>query len=385
MTEKLYDLDPYLHTFSATVVDCIAVEDGYEIVLDRTAFFPEGGGQYGDTGTVGFAEIFDTQIRDGVIYHRSSSPIEKGSAVECQIDWDLRFPRMRNHSGEHVVSGIIHREFGYENVGFHMSNDRMTMDYSGELTEQDLLFVESAANKVVAENREIFCDYPPQDVLETLNYRSKKDLTEAVRIVTVDGIDTCACCAPQVGHTGEIGGIFIVDAMRWKGGTRLTVRCGDWATEEYRLLRKDEKALCALFSAPRGEVFPAAEKLARDYADLRRQYNTILKENALMKLESLSYTQGNVCFLSPCSEADVMRAVANGGVEKCSGAFVCLFGNDTEGYRYIIASSVPCLREKAKEINLALKGKGGGSDTMIQGSFSATEMEIREFFKEFAI
>ncbi len=384
MTEKLYDTDAYLASFSATVLDCIPVDGGFDVVLDRTAFFPEGGGQYGDTGTLNGIPVTDTQIRDGIIYHRTNQPIPAGQPVEGALNWEERFRRMQNHSGEHIVSGIVHARLGYENVGFHLGEGFMTMDYSGELSAEDLIRVEEAANRAVWENREIVCRYPSEAELKALSYRSKKELKEAVRIVTVDGVDRCACCAPHVKNTGEIGGIYVVDAIKWKGGTRVTVRCGEDSYGEYSLLRADEKALSALFSAPRGQIFAAAEKLQKDYADLRRQYHLLQKESALLQLGALPFAEGNLCFCSPCAEADVMRAVANEGIKKCTGCFVCLSGDDGAGYRYVIAASGN-LRAKAKEINASLSGRGGGSDTMIQGSFSATEAQIREYFKEFQI
>ncbi len=385
MTEKLYDTDPYLKSFSATVLECISSEDGYEVILDRTAFFPEGGGQYGDIGALGGVPVTDTQIRDGKIYHQTLAPLSVGSTVEGVLDWDERFRRMQNHSGEHVVSGIVHRLFGYENVGFHLSDREMTMDYNGEFTPEDLRNIEAISNRTVWENREITCRYPSSEELKTLEYRSKKELTEAIRIVTVEGVDVCACCAPHVKRTGEIGGIYIVDAIRWKGGTRLTVRCGKDAYDEYCTLRQDEKFLSALFSAPRGQISPAAEKLHQEYADLRRCHSLLLKENALLKLNQISFCEGNLCFLLPDADSDTLRAAANEGVKKCTGVFVSLSGNDADGYRYVLISSTPGLREKAKEINAVLSGRGGGSDTMLQGSFAATKQAIYDYFKEFQI
>ena len=385
MTEKLYDTNAYLKTFSATVVDCIPKDDGYLVVLDRTAFFPEGGGQYGDTGSIGGVPVFDTQIREGVIFHQTKEPIKVGTSLECQLDWNERFRRMQHHSGEHIVSGIVHSLFGFENVGFHLSDREMTMDYNGEFSADDLRRVEELSNRAVWENREILCRYPSEEELNRLQYRSKKELTEAVRIVTVDGVDVCACCAPHVKRTGEVGGISVVDAIRWKGGTRFTVRCGSDAYDEYCTLRRDEKSLSALFSAPRGQIFSVAEKLHQDYADLRRRYASLLKENALLQLNQLPSCEGNLCFLLPDGDTDTLRAAVNEGIKKCTGVVVCLSGNDTNGYRYVIGSNIPGLREKAKEINTALSGRGGGSDTMIQGSFSVSEQTIRDYFKEFQI
>jgi len=384
LTEKLYDADAYLQAFSAKVLSCVPAGEGFDVVLDRTAFFPEGGGQNGDTGTLGGARVTDAQIHGEVIYHRTDAPLTVGETVEGRIDFSERFRRMQNHSGEHIVSGIVHSLFGYENVGFHLGADSMTMDYSGELSPTDLEAVEVTANRAVWDNREILCRYPSAEELKTLSYRSKKELTGDVRIVTVKGIDVCACCAPHVKRTGEVGAIVITDAIRWKGGTRMTVRCGPDALAEYGKLRADERALSALFSAPRGENAFAAEKLQKDYSDLRRRYGLLQREIALLKLTQLPEGEKNLCFVLPDGDADTLRAAANEGVKKCTGAFVCLGGSDADGYRYVIAASGN-LRAKAKEINAALGGRGGGSETMIQGSFAASEAEIREYFKEFTI
>lgn len=384
LTEKLYDTDAYLQVFSAKVLSCVPVGEGFDVVLDRTAFFPEGGGQYGDAGSLGGVRVTDTQIRGEVIYHRTDVPLTVGETVEGQIDFFERFRRMQNHSGEHIVSGIVHSLFGYENVGFHLGADFMTMDYSGELSPTDLEAVEAAANRAVWDNREIICRYPAKEELKTLPYRSKKELTGAIRIVCVTGIDLCACCAPHVKRTGEVGAIVISDAIRWKGGTRLTVHCGPDALREHEKLRTDERALSALFSAPRGENASVAERMQRDFADLRRRYGLLQRDAALLRLAQLPEGEKNLCFVLPDGDADTLRAAANEGIKKCSGAFVCLTGADTEGYKYVIAASGN-LRAKAKEINAALQGRGGGSETMIQGSFAASEKEIRDYFKEFTI
>ncbi len=385
MTEKLYDADAYRSSFSATVQECIPVGETWDIVLDRTAFFPEGGGQYGDEGTLNGIPVTDTQIKEDVIYHRTSAPLTPGTTVEGEVDFALRFRRMQHHSGEHIVSGIVHRLYGYENVGFHLSDTEMTMDYNGLLTGEDLENIESLANRALWENRAVTCFYPTSDALKTLEYRSKKELSGPIRIVSVEGVDTCACCAPHVRKTGEIGGIFITDALHWKGGMRLTVACGDAALKAYSTLRKDEKSLASLFSAPMGQISAAAEKMKAEYEALRRAYNEILRESLLLKLDSLSQTQGNLCFFLPEGTGELLRTAANEGIGKCTGLFVALSGKDGQGYRYVIAAKTSGLKAKSNQINAALSGRGGGSDLMIQGSFSATEQQIRDYFKEFAI
>lgn len=383
MTEKLYDTDAYLSTFSAQVLSCTPWEDGYEIELDRTAFFPEGGGQYGDRGLLNGIAVSDTQMREERIFHRTSQPLPEGTQVTGQVDFARRFRHMQHHSGEHIVSGLVHSMFGFDNVGFHLGDGEMTMDYNRELSPADLDAVEKAANRALWDNREIRCEYPSSEELRSLQYRSKKELQGAVRIVTVEGIDVCACCAPHVKRTGEIGAIVITDALRWKGGTRITVRCGSDALAEYDRLRGDEKQLSALFSAPRGENAPAAERLMKEYGELRRAYGAVLKEKALLQISLLPQEPCGIFVLSD-GDLEVMRAAANEGIARGFSLFVCLSGSTGEGYKYVI-SAQGGLRPKAKEINAALGGRGGGSDTMLQGSFSASEQEIRDYFKEFTI
>ncbi len=384
MTEKLYDVDSYLSSFTATVLACLPAGNEWDIVLNRTAFFPEGGGQYGDVGTLGGIPVTDTQIKDNLIFHHTAVPLEVGKIIVGQVDFTTRFRRMQHHSGEHILSGLVCRLYGYENVGFHLSDKEMTMDYNGLLSAEDVERIEALANRTVWESRTVSCTFPSSEELTSLEYRSKKALEGPIRIVTVEGIDTCACCAPHVRKTGEIGGIYITDAIHWKGGMRLTACCGEKALDEYKTLRRDEKQLSSLFSAPAGQIATAAEKMKAEYEALRRRHNEVLKENLSFKLEKLPFTEGNLCFFFD-GDSDLLRAAANLGAGKCTGLFVALAGADGEGYRYVISSQIPCLRGKAKEINAALSGRGGGSDQMIQGSFLATQTQIRDYFKEFTV
>ncbi len=233
MTVKLYENDSYIKEFEATVISCEQTKDGYAVVLDKTAFFPEGGGQAADTGTLGNCTVNDVQISDGVVTHYTDKELNVGDKVIGTLNWDTRFARMQGHTGEHLVSGIIHTMFGYDNLGFHMSDKTLTLDPSGPLSAEDIKAVELAANKAVYENKEISVSYPTSEELERLDYRSKLDFTDGVRIVTIDGYDVCACCAPHVHRTGEIGVIKIIDFIQYKGGTRIEMVCGINALSDY--------------------------------------------------------------------------------------------------------------------------------------------------------
>lgn len=379
MTEKLYDLDSGLKVFSAVVRSCCPVGECFEILLDRTAFFPEGGGQRSDRGRLGDAVVSDVQLRAGEIVHISDRPLPEGARVTGVLDWTERFRKMQNHSGEHIVSGLIHRMFGFDNVGFRLGEREMTMDYNGVLSRDMLDRVEEAANRAVWENREIVCRYPSPEELKTLTYRSKKELSGPVRIVTVDGVDVCACCAPHVKRTGEIGGILIQNRMKWKRGTRIFVRCGSDALSEHQRLRRDAQAVSVLCSAPVGETCGAVQQLQLEMESLRHRIFELSRENALFRLRSMDGGESPCLFFSE-ADVDTMRFAADEGLKLRGGGFLCAVGTDSDGYRFLLRSDTLPLRSLSQELFQHLNGTGGGSDRMLQGRFAASEAQIREYF-----
>ena len=217
-TVKLFYEDSHMHEFNATVLSCQPDGNTYRVVLDRTAFFPEGGGQYGDIGTLNGVKVVDTREKDGIVYHRTEAPIEEGSTVHGSLDWEVRFERMQQHSGEHIISGIVHRRFGYENVGFHLGEDYCTMDFNGPITKEQLKEIEIEANEAIFRDIDILTTTPTKEELKNMEYRSKIEIEGQVRIVTIPGYDVCACCAPHLTKTGEIGLIKLVDMTNYKGG-----------------------------------------------------------------------------------------------------------------------------------------------------------------------
>ena len=254
MTKKLYDADSHLFEFDAAVLSCTPVKDRYAVTLDQTAFFPEGGGQYADTGKLDAARVLDVQEENGGIVHYTDRPLDVGAAVHGTLETEQRFRRMQNHSGEHIVSGLVHTLFGLDNVGFHLGDDDMTVDYNGTLTRDDLDRVETMANQVVARNIPILTQYPDPQILPTLQYRSKLELTENVRIVTIGDVDCCACCAPHVAFTGEIGVIKILDFERYKGGVRCHMLCGETALEDYRDKYRNVQSVSLALCVPQNET-----------------------------------------------------------------------------------------------------------------------------------
>ena len=380
MTLKLYDLDSHLKAFDAIVLNCEPAGERWRVILDRTAFFPEGGGQPADPGTLGGAQVLDVQEEPDGIAHYLSAPLKVGETVRGELDWPVRFRRMQSHTAEHLFCGFAHKRYGYENVGFHLGEDAVIFDLSGELTWAQLLELERLVNETIWADAPVKTEYPDPAQLPTMTYRSKLELTENVRIVTIEGYDVCACCAPHVQRTGEIGAAKIIDAMRHRGGMRVTILAGTDAQRDYDKRTEQVKALSNLLSAPRDEIVPAVEKLLQEKEDLERTLAERDRKLCDMRLRSLRATPGNLCIVDEFEDPVAMRELVNAGMELSGGVCAAFSGNDKDGYRYIIGSKNVDLRAEAKTINAALRGKGGGKPSMIQGSCEATRAEIEAYF-----
>ena len=387
-TEKLYYTDSHLMSFTADLLQCERLEDGrVAAVLDKTAFFPEGGGQPADTGRIGDARVLDVHEKGGRILHYLDRMPSGWEDVPCRLDADQRLRRMQNHSGEHVVSGLVHREFGYDNVGFHMGKDCMTIDFSGELTWEELLEIEKKANETVRSNLPITARFPAAEELATMTYRSKLELTENVRIVEIEGIDRCACCAPHVSSTGEIGIIKALSCERHRGGVRVELVCGMDALENFNARQRSVTEISNMLSARREEVSEAVDRLITERNSLKA--SLAASETALIRLLAASQAEGegNLLLINPCEKEGVVlsdvarRELVNLLVPKCGGLAAVLQGNDEAGYQYIIGSGKADLRAMTKEINAAISGRGGGKSEMIMGSCKAPAAAIKEYFE----
>ena len=386
-TEKLYDADAFCRVFSATVLSCSPAEGGsarFAVVLDRTAFFPEGGGQYADTGSLDAVRVLDVQIsEDGIITHYCDGALKTGSQVTGTLDWDQRYVRMQNHTGEHLVSGTVHRLYGLDNIGFHLGERDVICDFNGALSEDQLREVERVVNRAVWENVEVYAEYPDPALLPDLDYRSKLDLSEDVRLVTIPGYDVCACCAPHVARTGEVGLIKIVNSEKAHGGTRVHLLCGPWALDDYTVKQTNIMRIVDLTSTPQEETAAAVEALQTQNGNLTHALSQAQVKQAEIALSFLSAgpagESGNRLVYLPGLETDALRALANGGRDLTDGLFIALT-DAANGYRYIITAKDRPLSRLAKEFNEALSGRGGGRDEMIQGSFTASLEDIRAYF-----
>ncbi|MDO5110186.1 MAG: alanyl-tRNA editing protein, partial [Erysipelotrichaceae bacterium] len=371
--KELYDLNPYTKEFDAQVVSCNLNNDVYEIVLDRTAFYPEGGGQPADRGTLGTVNVLDVQEKAETIIHYCDAPLAEGTQVHGAIDWNRRFDLMQNHSGEHIVSGLIHQLYGYENVGFHMG-DVIQIDFNGPLNEEQLKDIETRANRIVMNNEEIIALFPDGEELKTLEFRSKKELKGVVRIIEIPGADVCACCGTHVKRTGEIGLIKLLGWQKHKKGVRVEMLSGMRALAYVQAAMAENHKVSVALSAKELETSSAVDALIRTSIrkDVRiREISSRLLDYRLAEMKEGMKLAAD--YVDPLDRTVLIR-YGNAMAEKAEIAAV-LSGSEDHWNYHIISRTVP-LKAKAAVLNAKLNGRGGGSEEMIQGSFNASKEEI---------
>lgn len=378
-TREIYYEDAYISSFEATVLSCLDSGKGfYNVILDSTAFFPEEGGQTSDVGTLTSeghppVRVSHASIKDGVITHRTDGPLEEGTTVRGAIDWEHRFSNMQQHTGEHIFSGIVSSEYGFDNVGFHLSDSEVTMDYSGPLSPEDIDAIEARVNRAIWENIEVLCRFPSSEELGSLEYRSKKELTGDVRIVIIPGYDACACCAPHVLRTGEVGLLKVVSCQNYKGGVRVSILCGKRAVAFLSEAHKLVTELSGFLTTGRDKVFESVTRQKDEIFKLKGELSQArekLTEYELKQILQDGSKKGAFLVKDDDLDGNEMRKVANALADKLPGISGVFVSGKEGSYRYILASGsdaedVRGLQEQLKE---AFGAKGGGSKEMVQGS-----------------
>lgn len=380
--EKLYYQVPYVREFQAQVVSCLEGKNHrYEVELDRTGFYPEGGGQSADTGFLNGIRVLDVQEKNGTVIHYIENPILEGTQVTGVIDWDRRYENMQQHSGEHLLSGLIHQHFGFDNVGFHMGKEEITIDFNGVLTMEQLEKVEEEANDMIYENLPVLETWPSPEELKTISYRSKKELTGDVRIIEIPGGDICACCGTHVRTTGEIGLIKVLGMIHYKGGVRISMLCGKKAWKDYQKKQKQITSLSVLLSAKPEQVVEAVEKLKKENGVKDGIQNQLYQQLFTWKTDQLPESSHALCLWEEGLEPVQIRRLCTMLYERRKGSRV-LVCSGTEGqYSYAMGSSTCDMRMLSKKMNGLLNGRGGGSVQMAQGTFFAEKEKIEEVWK----
>ena len=379
MTEKLYYENAYTKSFSACVLACSEGKKGYEVILDRSAFYPEGGGQPGDSGYLNNIRVFDTHEKGGEIVHYCAEAIEAGSTVEGKIDFERRFDFMQQHSGEHIVSGLIHEKFGCDNVGFHMGSDTVTIDFNCAISPEQLAEIEGKANAVIWENRPFNVLWPDENTLPTLPYRSKKALSGDVRIVECPGADMCACCGTHVSRAGEIGLIKLLSVHPFRDGVRIEMLSGKRAYAYVCTAVEQNGAVGALLSAKFDSTSAAVKRLQEETAAV--SYRLVGLENRLFGRLAEKYAgEDDVLIFEDDLSPDGLRRLADTVMSRCEGLVAVFSGSDETGYKYAICKRDADLRAMVKELNSSLNGRGGGKPHFAQGSVNCCRAEIESFF-----
>ena len=379
MTEKLYYADSFLTEFTARALSCEKSKNGWEVQLDRTAFYPEGGGQPSDHGTLGGAAVSDVRERDGVIYHTCDRALEVGSQAAGTIDFQRRFDFMQQHSGEHIVSGILCGRFHCDNVGFHIGHELVTIDFNAVLTAEDVQEVELLANQYIWEDHPIHVSWPSQAELDDLRYRSKKALSGAVRIVTWPEADCCACCGTHVRSSGQVGCVKLISCQKFREGVRIEMAAGGRALAYCNAIAQQNSQVSQLLSAKPTATAAAVERVQKELYTLRGRV-TALEESDFARKAQLYAGAGDVLLVEGAMSAESIRKLCT-AVQESAGGRCAVFAGEDGMYQYAVSQPDGDLRALAKEINAALNGRGGGKPGFIQGSVQAGAADIQRVLK----
>ena len=380
-TEKLYYADPFLKEFTATVLDCQAGKNGYTVTLDRTAFYPEGGGQPADHGTLDGAAVTDVHEKNGVIFHNVDRAVEIGKTVSGSIDWARRFDHMQQHSGEHICSGIICGRYGCDNVGFHMGTDIVTIDFNADIPWEELLEIEGQANRYIQEDHPIDIQFHRGAELDAIDYRSKKPLEGDVRIVAFPGADCCACCGTHVLRSGQVGLVKFLSVQKFREGVRIELLCGQRALDYLSRTWEQAKTIGQHLSVKPVDAAAAVERLEGELSALKMRCAG-LEEAVFAGIAAEQAGKGNVLLFQPPMKPDSVRKLAD-AVSKACGGLAAVFAGEGSHYAYALGrADGQDISAAVKALNGALHGRGGGRNGFAQGSVEAAQSAIEAFFKE---
>ncbi len=385
--KKLYETQSYLKETDTIVTSCTAHKKHYLVTLQETIFFPEEGGQYADTGWLEKEgqriSLLDGQLRDGEIYYTVDQAIPEGTAVHCVLNWEQRYMRMQQHTGEHILTGMIHSHYGYDNVGFHLSDDGpVTLDMNGVLTMEQAMEMETLANQAVYQNLPVTDTYPTKEELADMTYRSKIEIEGQVRLITIGSIDTCACCAPHVARTGEVGLIKILTLQNYKGGVRISILCGMRALLHYREQASLMNGLANMLSTKPEQVAAIVNSQKEEITALRYKLACQAEKVLLQQIEALPQQEHACLFTESDTPQNAVKNGFNTMTARFPGYAAIFIGDDASGYRYNAGSRSLDARELGRRMGEALGAKGGGSQEMIQGKTNASKAEITALFQQ---
>ena len=379
MTEKLYYHDSFLTEFTAAVLSCEKGKDGWQVVLDRTAFYPEGGGQPADHGTLGDARVTDVREKEGTILHTCDKELAVGENVTGKIHWERRFDHMQQHSGEHMVSGIICARYGCDNVGFHLGKDVVTIDFNHDIDPADLPSIEAAANAFIWSDTPINIRFLEGEALKQAEYRSKKFIPGLVRLVAFPGADCCACCGTHVNRAGQVGLVKLLSCQKFREGVRMELLCGKRALDYLSGTWEQNLAVSRALSAKPLQTAAAVERLQGELESVKLRCADLETADCARKAREYA-GKGDVLLLEGPMSADSVRRLCDAVLDTCGGR-CAVFAGEEGNYKYAIGVREGDVRPLVKELNTVLCGRGGGKPNFAQGSIAAEERAIRTFFE----
>lgn len=379
---ELFYRDEYAREFDAEVISCQKGKKGYEVALSDTAFYPEGGGQPADRGTLGQVNVLDVKRRNGEILHITDAPLEPGMTVHGVLDWERRFDHMQQHSGEHILSGVVHAQFGYDNVGFHMNDEVVTVDFNGPITWEEAMELEDKVNAYIwtdAESREL---YPSEEELKAMDYRSKIELKGKVRLVEYPGADLCACCGTHVAHTGEIGLMKILSVSCHKDGVRMEMLFGGRAMKDYDRKHLLNTEFSCRLSAKPYETGEALQRVLDEMNAMKFRMQAMNERYYAMRATSIPVGEPVIFFNEPGMSMVEIRKfcdylISTGKVKTA----MIISPKDKESVNYVMGSADLNMRDVGKLLNEELHGRGGGRPEMVQGSFQAEAEAVEQAFR----
>ena len=379
MTEKLYYNDSFLTEFTAAVLSCKQGKDGWQVVLDRTAFYPEGGGQPADHGTLGDAKVTDVREKDGMIVHTCDKELAVGETVTGTIDWARRFDHMQQHSGEHMVSGIICARYGCDNVGFHLGKDMVTIDFNHDIDPADLPAIEAQANAFLWSDTPIHIRFLEGEALKQAEYRSKKYIPGLVRLVAFPGADCCACCGTHVNTAGQVGLVKLLSCQKFREGVRIELLCGKRAFDYLSSTWEQNLAVSRALSAKPMQTAAAVERLQGELESVKLRCADLETADCARKAREYA-GKGDVLLLEGPMSADSVRRLCDAVLDTCGGR-CAVFAGEADNYKYAIGTRDGDVRPLVKELNAALNGRGGGKPNFAQGSVAGDQSAIKAFFE----
>ncbi len=383
MTEKLYYQDSYNFSFEANIYQIIN-GDKIAVILDRTCFFPEGGGQKSDIGYIGNSFVYDVQEIDGIIYHyvKDLSDLECNKIYNCKIDGNIRFSRMQAHTGEHILSGLAYKYFGAENVGFHMDETQlMTVDFDLPLSPEQVSFLENESNRCIYENHPVKSEIYTVEDAKNLRYRSKIEFSDYIRIVSISDVDMCACCAPHLNCTAQVGLLKILSCISHRGGVRLSLICGIAAFNDYKDKFKQILNISSMICSPHDKTDAGVEQLISQNKDIRKKISDQKERLFNFICDSVTYEDFIIMSFNDFN-AEELRLLSNKLSSKSQYGVFLFTGNDYNGYSYCFNSDIINSSDFLREMKASINATGGGKGNIIQGKIQCDKQSILDFLNE---